>query len=335
MKYIQLFCIMILAILHSCTWDKLPMDGDMLIPCNPVIILIPNPSDTCFEFDEDYYNLPFIGYHEGFAAPCYNPLNKYELIYAYSSDTFTQNIMQYRKINFCTGDWQLTYPSMGIVGQPKWSNNDWILLGNTGSIYKMKSNGDSLTYLNDIAGMPVLNNATWIAGGEKIFCYAGSGVESDVILDKNGTPLDTIPFAIGTPACLGNNIAGYRYLNDDIYICVYDLVTQTITDIAASPFNVDGSSYSITSLDWLNPQVIIWTDNSGIHTVNTNGEIATLKESCDSRFYYYLSASPDFNGDFMVGRDQTWVVNDTAYLKSEILKINAYSGEEWIVNLQQ
>lgn len=330
------FYISLLCFFTSCTWDKLPLEGNMVIPCDPVVTLSPNTQDTCFEFDSGFENMPMVFNNVLLERPEYNPLDAYQLICTFWSDTVTYNDYYYMKFDICTGETQVVLANLSAVGRHQWSQNGWMMKEGGLALYKVKINGDSLTYLNEVSGIPMLNNATWIEGGEKIFCYAGTGIGANVILDKNGVSLDTLAYSIKKPSCRGSIIAGYRFINNEYYICLYDLNLKTITDIISSPFNLPNDFYNMYSVGWLNGEEIIWNDSKGIHKVNIDGTgLVTLKESCDSRWYYYLSVSPQGNGDFIVGREQTRILNDTAYIRRDILKMNADTGEEWIVNLAQ
>ncbi len=306
----------------------------MFIPCDPVITTSPVVGDTCFELNFD--NLGYIMHDPQLDYPFYNPLDHNEIIVAYASEDAPDLNWWYVKINFCTGEYTWAFSAPPSLGQAHWSKQDWLVLGINGPLHTFKSNGDSLTYLNPASGIPNLTHATWIEGGNKIFCYAGNTLDSNVILSKNGISLDTIPYRIGRPSNLGSNIAGYRVIDGKYYITLYNLYSSTITDITNIPYIDPAQGYSMYSVDWLNANEIIWSDSRGIQKVNIHeGNIVYLKESCDSRKYGYLSTSPLHNGDFLISRQLTNMINDTAYIRHEILKINAYTGEEWVVNIAQ
>lgn len=86
--------------------------------------------------------------------PVANPSNAFEFIFLKKSTPQAPNLVEELwKYNFCSNTFSILKTGLdGIKPIIDWSNTDWILYSSDNKIFKMKSNGDSVTYLSDNPG---------------------------------------------------------------------------------------------------------------------------------------------------------------------------------------
>jgi hypothetical protein len=96
-------------------------------------------------------DLPTINYSSvQLKYPVFNPNNENEILFFYSD--LSKNINQIVVVDIVANNARIILNNFEIITQPKWNNNDWILLNKKKAnyqheIWKIKSNGDSLTLL--------------------------------------------------------------------------------------------------------------------------------------------------------------------------------------------
>jgi len=109
--------------------------------------------------------------------PVFNPSNKNEI--AYVRSTFNEDLKKMGQpelwtFNFCTGKTKRL--ASVIANEPDWSAKDWLIYRGGGSkLFKVKSNGDSLTTLPKIKGTKLTPG--WNDKGDFLHHFRGGLVE--------------------------------------------------------------------------------------------------------------------------------------------------------------
>ncbi|MFN0275525.1 MAG: hypothetical protein ACKVPJ_07265 [Chitinophagales bacterium] len=224
-------------------------------------------------------------------APCFNPNNNSEFVYIektyepeYGSRLCKYNLLTNEK----------SYLSDNIDFNPKWTSKDWIIFNRYNSqIWKIKSNGDSLT--------PLFTTGTNYyceispAGDKIIFKNQVDNYLKLVLSDMEANILDSIPyetFTSGSWSKDGLKITS-RKINFPSSFGYYDTLLSHFTDIISSPYNspVD----EIEDTEWFNDSnSILWLGNNKYHVINIETkETYIFSEVCENIYNLYPSFSPD------------------------------------------
>jgi len=137
----------------------------------------------CMDFPKSQSDLgyEYIDLYPLVRGASFNPNNSNEIVYLKYDGLFDRYLMTY---NLVTDVSQVLHQDV-FNFQPKWSMKDWIVFNNThGQLWKIKSNGDSLTQLS-------INIQAWYPewspdGGNLIFLYRDQGIGNLRIIDING-----------------------------------------------------------------------------------------------------------------------------------------------------
>ena len=321
----KLLYIISFFLLCSCTKDKVP------------------PPGSCIELD--YSKLPPINYitHPGeqFIAPSVNPGNENEFVYYYRANSnqeyklFRYNVLTHEKFELIS--------EIQANNQPKWNNKDWVAFDNIGDyhIWAIKANGDSLTKISQ-------NSAclypAWKSDGNALY-WAYSPVLGIpyYFLKKNLSALqpDTMfyDYTSHNDISIDGKLASLIYINNQKHLAYTDentinftplinLQTEGLINLSGLCWSADGKSvYFSISMD-------------GIYKLDIESKnYVKLVETCNSRYYNSLSASPN-NVDLIVERvDRTLGkypagnYNGDVIEKSTIWKINTLTLEETKIEL--
>lgn len=272
----------------------------------------------------------FIDIFPRYERPCFNPNNSAEFVCQINDGTSdSPSIFIY---NLETNERTLLYKG-GIYGIPDWGKNGWILLNpvEDPQIWKIKSNGDSLTQLTSEG-----TNLTpyWNPNADKII-FATSILKEDppgnsvqfaisIIMDSDGNHIDTLPGNTSLVSWHDSN----RILFFGGNIILEDLENQTRTTIIEleRPF----SSSGITSI---NMDEFIWCNNEGVFTHNMiSGNTELIKEACESRVYELPSYSPQ-SGKLLFTRREANILQKQNTYESyyKIVEMNIDGSEERVV----
>jgi hypothetical protein len=258
-----------------------------------------------------------------YETPHFNPNNSNELVfrlYENSGDQFFQLV----KYNFTTQEIATIY--QGDFAFPKWSKKDWILFSQSDfNIYKIKSNGDSLTQLT-FSGNGA--SADWNLKGDQ-FIYANISNNSSIILSEDGIPLDTIeggslPMSWQHDSLLASISPAWLYVQNSNS---QELDFRIIHEI---------NSGGTTRAEWLDSDNIIWAYNDGIFKSNIiSNETVLLQESCDAKVYQYPTVSIISNKVIFQRTDkeliETEVNKGTATSRMFIMNFDGSEREEIIL----
>lgn len=266
MRYYFLSILSIGSLLISCTKDKVsPFDfegNSEICDCQDIPQYQGLGNGYIYNYDSSYY-----------LWPMFHPLDDNRFLYVKKENSLYK-IYTYDQINHSSF---LVHEGV-IKSAPQWGANDWIIFaGQDNKIYKLKPNGDSLTLLTEETGNwfhPKVN----ISGDYFISYKAGVGMDTSIIFNINGDPIDSISlyFAKGDwkhPFCM----AVAR--NDQLTL------TDFNTDQTISTINFN--NYAIDSYFWIGQENGILTNINGIYRVNPfSSQMTQLKETCNSRLFF-------------------------------------------------
>ncbi|MFK7948368.1 MAG: TolB family protein [Saprospiraceae bacterium] len=311
LKYLPLLFI----ILISCN-----KDDDFIDNCEEIgIPLDAPPCSNC-----PYYRVEGMSYR----FPNFNPNNPNEFIY-YSVKDSSSGIIKH---NIETGINEFLTKDLRFQGRPKWSKKDWIIFplrgdGPTFDIWKIKSNGDSLTQLT-FTGQ--CHYPEWNLNGDKFIYKVGyTSPTISIIADEFGNTLDTLLggsqiswthdslLVFSGPAGVG-----YFSLNTKKhhYIQLYHNVSDYV-----------GNSQSAI---WINDKEMIWTTNKGIFKIHRETEQANLiRETCDSHYYIEPSYSPISDKLLLVKLNQRMEGYFTIVQNFELVIMNTDGSGEEVIEL--
>lgn len=333
MKYILfLLSIVVLLLCVNCSGEVTPP-------------LTPNPEYT--PEDSACANLPAIGPFEftfissdsvpNDKYPCFNPnnpmefvyYNKYRELYKYNAQT-KQNTLIY--------SWKLS-PSYVYIREPiQWGRNDWLLFSmsdnngiNVGiDIYKIKSNGDSLTCLTS-AGTNPHSNPLW-SPDASLYIYENNHKDIKYIC-KTATNevIDSIPNSLAPfhfdSWSETNKICGVSF--EKIY--VYDFNTKTYQVVHQHAFD-------ITSWNpmWLKDnQTICKISQGNIVAFNTQSHTSKLlRKGCQTIEYINGSYSPLTRKMLWTKIKRKYIGNFKVFYSTHIVIMNEDGSEETEIDLE-
>ncbi len=262
-------------------------------------------------------------------TPCFNPNNSNEIIYVQgvvsSGSTYIvkRNLTTKSETNIVAGVWR----------KPDWSSKDWIVFNHADNqVWKIKSNGDSLTLLtSDMLGG---HNPVWSPDGNKIsFIKEISSKRYNMVVDPIGNPLDTIPY-----------FAFYltKWSQNGLYLAALSLDHTNVTYANVNthqifqPTNNTNSTNTVflDGITWTpDSQFLIWCSAQGIFKTNiATKETVKIKNACDSKYYTAISVSPDGKKIIANRIDQKFVSAETIYIKSGLSLMNIDGSNE--VNIE-
>ncbi|MBK8702370.1 MAG: hypothetical protein IPN33_01315 [Saprospiraceae bacterium] len=311
----------------SCQWES---EEDFVDPCNSTITWTPAPPDTCFVLPIN--GLGYINATRHWPlvlAQHYCPFDPnrfvYLNVYSMTGDVYMNTA------NLCTGEIQLI-TSERTIDYPQWGATDWILFkkGNF-SLFKVKSNGDSLMALNALTG---LRSYFWMNNGQTIQAnWEYTFTEHlNLIFNAAGEIIDTIPISIRLGDYKNQLIAATGYYQNDYYIGIVNPDNWQFTPLVQLDENNPPSS-----VNWLDDKNIIWSNYDGIHAINIiTNQISTLRATpCDNMRYTYVSAAKEDSGMLLTTRiEYIYVKPDSLVEYARISLLDSYTGQEWILGLE-
>lgn len=253
-----------------------------------------NCCPNCLVDPEELY---FAGQPYDYAYPCFNPNNSNQIAY-YRYDTKTVEAgWEIWMQDLCTSEKKMLVKdaNYGI----DWSVKDWIVYTAIDQqIYKIKSNGDSLTRLTprgDYNRYP-----KWDTKGERIMyeCEDSGDTRTIMFGDQTGVR-DTIPelSRIGAWNWVGDNQISYVTATWDAttgittqYLSKFDLISRQSTLL-----HTFGLINVLLSTDYSNnANSIIWCAYGTIGKLNINtGENKTIKDAYRQESLYNAIVSKD------------------------------------------
>ncbi len=305
-----IYLLAVLAIVSSCCDSEEPIiEANCLeqasFPSESVDDTIYNCCPDCFFDSEELY---FAGQPYDYAYPCFNPINSSQIAY-YRYNTSTVEVgWEIWMHDLCTGEKRMLVndANYGI----DWSVKDWIVYtAMNQQIYKIKSNGDSLTRLTprgDYNRYP-----KWDTKGERIaYQCEDSGNSFFIIFNAKTQIRDTINelWTAGAWNWIGDNQISYANATWDgstgittQYLKKFDLSSRQSTLLHTLDI-VNNNDYLLLSTDYsANVNSIIWCAYGTIGKTNSNtGLFEVIKDAYRQESFY----------DAVVSRDEKYILFD-------------------------
>lgn len=220
--------------------------------------------------------------------PQFNPNNMNEIAFIKSYDLWL--------FDMCEGEKYLLQNDVSFLWD--WSKRDWLLITKRDrNLYKIKSNGDSLTLLN-AGGFNTY--ATWNPTGDKfMFLDNNSGVP---LMDINGNRIDTMRLAPYGADWYAEDRVVSEYDNK---IRMYDLSNNTSFQLDYTPYSF---SYATISNTRYVPEkeIVVWDSDEYIFSTNiTTKERSIIKKGSHSQIYHEFDISADYSTIVTIRSDMT------------------------------
>lgn len=302
--FIACILMFIILFLHSCKKDEPEIS---FVDCTP----IPPYTDVGFGYN---YIIDTIYY----TCPSFNPNNPEEFVYIHKN--YSSNTYRLFKYNYQTKEKTLIYTG-DIYFQPKWGKNDWILLNlPDANIWRIKSNGDSLTKLTSTGGF---YQPEWDKDNQKIVFYESFNNMNYFIINFNGQFLDSFP----------NNLpAPMKWYNDSL-IYYHSFYKIYCLNIYAHSLNVI-YEYSETgvencSLVFTKNNELIFCKSDGIYSLNLlTHNLKMLKSTCNSKVYCFPTYSSLLDKVIWQRMDYTLIDKQNVFVKSRLFIMNSDGSNE-------
>lgn len=257
-------------------------------------------------------------------APCFNPNNENEFLFVKSciGDTTYASIFKYNLYSETT-----THIYSGVLwSRPVWGKNDWILFSVYGNIYKIKSNGDSLTKLTNLNN---LHHPIWNYDGTKFLAFTEASNLFSLLFDMNGNILDTIYFGQTSNSNFQN--PNYIVSNECHNVSFFNLNTNNIE------FNYNYSkliSAMWGSVFWLSDNEVIYSNIAGLNRLSIPSlNNQNFKKSCNSKLYQWGDINSSKTKMIWSRGDYTQIDECTLKFKSRIYLMDIDGNNEQEIDL--
>ncbi|MGM0480112.1 MAG: TolB family protein [Bacteroidota bacterium] len=225
----------------------------------------------------EYLNLEEYVYSD----PILNPNNAFEFAFIRDEGNSNQSPGWNSELctyNFCSNEMNILTDVVGY--DIDWSAKNWILFtGKDYELYKIKSNGDSLTQLTNTGTWN--DNAKWNPDGTKYLYFDADAIRHK-ICDEEGNLIKDF----------SNNMAEFDWLNDEkiifsrssgseLFIKEYNIETDSEELLYSQPHEGSGEPLSV------HDGKVYFTSETGIH-VYENGAETLL----DSSYFTYTAGYP-------------------------------------------
>jgi hypothetical protein len=278
---------------------------------------IPIPDNTKAAFGWNYnLDTPY------FSATSFNPLNSNEFCYIKGVGSvvslLTFNMQSKISTPVYTGN---------VFYEPQWGSNNWILFDANNIVYKVKTNGDSLTQLTYNASFTY---PKWSAdASELIAAYFIAQSYGAYIYSATGVLVDSLSVVLGAPyAWRDSLIIGCRIMNPTSNFGIYNFNTKNLTWIG----NPDFEGYS--GACFITPKQFIWANQSGIYITDWQmGSTITIKSLCNSESYMWPSYNFQSNKVLWNKGVENQVNSTTLGVHSSIVMMNPDGSDEQEINI--
>lgn len=304
-----LACIVMAGVFVSCEKDE------PIVLADPAI---PEETPCKFEFPNNNGQLPpSIVDSMYFNRGLVNPNNPDEIVFLNKRDS------KLYKLNYITGEKIVVLEDAMSFKWADWGTNDWILYTYFQNLYKVKSNGDSLT---QITFNGVGWNANWNLDGTK-YLYTTilpSGQAATVIANSEDAIIDTLP--------IGLNIDTDWVTDDTIFFNASMYIIGDPAPIEFMPIFPGGGNVAAVNTS----EFILL--GQGLRKVNVlSGQVDLLRESFPSCMKYLeIHYSPQ-KEKLLASRLYQRVMPDgrTVYSKGEIVWLNLDGTLHEVIDIAQ
>jgi WD40 repeat protein len=271
----------------------------------------------------------FIGADSGMTYCKYIPGNNDEII-SYYSGYLSSNQSNLVKYNLLTHAFFTIIENPEFYAYPDISSTGWLLFTlNDSQLWKVKTNGDSLTQLTH-------NGAnfeyTWSPDGER-FIYKQDypvGIYNTVIADKNGNYLFSIGggYKIRKPAWSpdGRYIACGNFNGYYTEIDLIDTMTWEINNLVSGNDNFSEQVYSIDF--YPDSKNILWSTKTELKKTNIEtGITEVIATTCDSQKFDDINISDDDQNIIVKKTVYTYYDSKHLFISSKIFLLDAQGNE--------
>jgi hypothetical protein len=260
--------------------------------------------------------------------PVFNPNDKDEIAYLRFDNTTWGVEHELWKLNLCTGEHLLL--SENAAYGLSWSVKEWLIYtGVDQQIWKVKSNGDSLTQMTFSGDYN--RHPKWNPGGDKyLYNTQNSSDNWYIISNEKGEPIDTIVEL--------ETSAHYNWIDTDK---ISFLTSNGSTSFLQYIELTDYSIYSILGIDHsqghdslvqstsglLSENSIVWCAIKVIGKTDMNtGQTTYLKSGFSNRRYWFLDVSRD-NSHLLFARQDRYQIDECNYDSEYRIFIMDTNGE--------
>jgi hypothetical protein len=232
-------------------------------------------------------------------TPCYNPNNRKQFAW-FQRDSISRNSKIF-VFDTDSGENRLLFDQ--ALSPPAWSTTGWIIATRLdGQLWKIKENGDSLTRIDNGA---LEARPSWSPDGSQMVVtrYPSGSADVNLILDKEGNFLDSVPRGEFVPLCWSDEdrifgeiflgpIPGVGYSTRNIGY--YEISTRTLVPIYEIGDYFDDDAGRVTKVDASPSGMLYWTNKKGLYRTRiSDGQTTPLLFNCDTRQRLWVSCSPD------------------------------------------
>jgi hypothetical protein len=266
-----------------------------------------------------------------YTTPRFNPNNDYEICYIKDLNS-NPNGKELWKYNFCNN--VKSKITDNIFYSLDWSIKDWIIYtGNDQHIYKVKSNGDSLTKLTTNGGIHAVGK--WSPDGT-MFWYIDGGTTC-YVCNENGGTITTFP----------TNFKNIDWFNNSTLLvnwggkfCKFDYSTQVLT----APINSYTVGTEVLSSFNAKKDICLWENYVGQDSKKyyllrwdfTNNNVDTIRQVYHS--YHFISADYNSRSNKIIAElyRAKWLnqTNDWIQFRNNIVIMNPDGSNERILDLK-
>lgn len=322
---LRILLLLLFFSLFSCKKD--PPIPAIPVNNNDSIIITGNCDDLPPSSNFTGYQFTFPDFF--FNSPNFNPNNSSEIVFRKKNLKNLSEPEELWRLNIVTGENTLLIKN--IWYQPKWNINNWIVFNRSDkNIWKIKSNGDSLTQLTF---QNENYSPEWNFDGNKIVYRKVIGSNYYLmIMNENGKTIDSIPniiFSNGSWSKNNNKIATIIGSEASPNIGYFDLNSKKLVQITNNPFPSNSSKDLVSAVSWLNWETILWTNGNGIFKTNINSRnTCQLKSACTSKYYLWPSISFDEQNLIIDRITKSIVGENIVYIKTDLVLINLNLNDE-------
>lgn len=226
-------------------------------------------------------------------APYFNPNNADQFVYIERNNTdYIKRLYIYDMITLTK-----TYLCDDASFNPRWTKNDWIVFNRGGTIWKIKTSGDSLTLL--FSGY-VKYGLELNPRGDRIIFRESNDYYTTYLADINGVIIDSIEdqfFGEASWSPNGLKISSKLFKGPPYYIGgsfgYYDTTLTTFTDVFLT--NSNDTDDRILDTEWLpDSKNILWLSGNEYKITNTEtNNTSSFIEMCDTNFKMWPCYSAD------------------------------------------
>jgi hypothetical protein len=213
-----------------------------------------------------------------------------------------------------------------------WGSNDWFLLnlrssGGAENIFKIRSNGDSLTQLTFTS----MNfNPHWSPEGIAFGYQHQSGITYPIIMDLGTNATDTVPGSFATTCWYAPTST--IFLSGGIWSWHIGSEPSKICDLPTDLYAWGDQGSGVVVLD--DQTTVLWMQSGGLYQTNLQtGLSVRLFSTCNSRYYVGLDYSPHTKKLVTTRITRTPVSENDLQIGIDIMLMNPDGTDQQVLNI--